>query len=171
MKIVTLSGKYGKLSILGPGIPRQEKSRLRTTSICACECGNIVTIRNTSIKSGLTISCGCVRSNNMKKIATKHGLISKHRKEYLVWLAMKQRCLNKNKKCYRNYGARGISFAKSWQDFSNFIRDMGPCPPGLTLDRINNDLGYSRENCRWADWFVQNRNKRKRRTRQQLETA
>jgi len=74
---------------------------------------------------------------------------------------MIQRCTTPSHKQWGNYGGRGITVCPEWFDFSVFIKDMGKRPPGLTLDRINNDAGYSKENCRWATPFQQVHNRRK----------
>lgn len=81
---------------------------------------------------------------------------------YKVWENMKQRCLNVSHKDYHHYGGRGINICDSWLDFENFYADMGDKPKDLSLDRINNDLGYSPENCRWADYRTQLTNQRLR---------
>lgn len=83
--------------------------------------------------------------------------------EYHVWAEMRARCRNKNNKRYERYGGRGIRVCESWNEeivgFDNFIKDMGRRPDGCSLDRINNDKGYSKENCRWASANIQATNK------------
>lgn len=80
---------------------------------------------------------------------------------YRSWESMKSRCKGTSSKCDRpNYFERGITFCKEWEYFSDFLSDMGIRPEGKTLDRINNDLGYFKENCRWATSSEQMRNKR-----------
>jgi hypothetical protein len=79
---------------------------------------------------------------------------------YYVWRSMKQRCLNKNHKNYDRYGGRGITVCDEWlNSFENFYRDMGDRPKGLSLDRIDNNKGYSKENCRWTTFKNQSRNR------------
>ena len=75
---------------------------------------------------------------------------------------MKQRCLNENNPRYADYGGRGIGVSDSWLIFENFFEDMGIRPLGLSIERKNNDLGYSKENCKWATLEEQSTNKRKR---------
>lgn len=79
---------------------------------------------------------------------------------YRVWMAMNERCNNPHNKRYDRYGGRGIKVATTWKDFANF-RDWSMAngyAPGLTIDRINNDLGYAPSNCRWVTRKAQNRN-------------
>ncbi len=78
-----------------------------------------------------------------------------------VWENMRSRCQNPNNPSFRNYGGRGIYVCQDWQDFETFAKDMGPRPPGFTLDRIDNDGPYAPWNCRWTDWKSQCRNQRK----------
>jgi hypothetical protein len=73
---------------------------------------------------------------------------------------MKQRCTNPNASGYENYGGRGIRYCDRWERFPNFLSDMGEPPPRTRLDRINNDGGYTPENCRWATYKQQQRNQR-----------
>ena len=88
-----------------------------------------------------------------------HGL--SNTKEYRTWISMKERCLNPNHRSYSYYGGRGILVCPEWiNSFKKFYEDMGEKPKGLTLDRINNNHSYSKENCRWATYHTQALNKR-----------
>ncbi len=87
------------------------------------------------------------------KIGLEHGhcIKGKNTKIYQVWISMRDRCNNPNNKAYKNYGNRGISVCDRWNSFENFLADMGKCPDGFVMDRINNDGNYETSNCRWID--------------------
>lgn len=128
---------------------------------CMCDCGQAVTVRTSSLRSGLTLSCGCLqaeRAAQSGRDSATHGMTDSD--TYHVWQSMKQRCENEKHECYDHYGGRGISVCERWQSFENFLVDMGECPDGLTLDRRDNNGNYEPGNCRWATWFQQNSNRR-----------
>ena len=82
---------------------------------------------------------------------------------YRSWQMMKNRCQNSTAENWKWYGARGITICKRWEKFENFLSDMGEKPKGKSLDRINNAIGYSPENCKWSSIKEQCRNRRSNR--------
>lgn len=123
---------------------------------CLCDCGNTVFVKTGPLVRGNNKSCGCLF--RPADWTATHGM-SKNT-TYKAWLGAKQRCTNPNYPKYHRYGGRGITICKRWLDsFENFLEDMGERPTGLTLDRIDNDKGYSKENCRWTTLKEQNRNR------------
>jgi hypothetical protein len=95
--------------------------------------------------------------------AFKHGQAraGKETRTYICWKNMKHRCLNPKNKDYSSYGGRGISVSPEWfSDYNAFFKDMGECPPGLTLDRIDPNGDYTAQNCRWVSILTQARNHR-----------
>jgi len=107
-----------------------------------------------------------VKRQQVGQRSLTHG--QSHTPTYTSWYAMKQRCSNPNNKVYKYYMERGIDFCERWRKFENFLEDMGPRPEGKTLDRIDNDKGYSIENCRWATHSEQRINQRRMKENNQI---
>lgn len=90
----------------------------------------------------------------------KHGHAGKRpSKTYYAWASMRQRCQNHKKKTWPYYGGRGIKVCERWAAFENFLIDMGVCPDGMSLGRIDNDGNYEPGNCRWENAAQQNKNR------------
>lgn len=128
--------------------------------LVACDCGNQKVISPRDVRSGHTKSCGCMSGKWRGEKTKTHGLTET--KEYRIWCHMLARCACKTDKKYPYYGARGITVCARWAtSFTAFLHDMGACPTQWhSIDRIDNDKGYSPDNCRWADAKVQSQNRR-----------
>ncbi len=110
---------------------------------CLCKCGSKHNTTLNSLQSGKSSSCGCLSKEKWKLAATKHGLSNHPIRK--VWEAMLDRCTNPKNKRYKNYGERGIKVCVEWLDLEAFAEDMLPFyKKGLTLDRIDNNQGYSK---------------------------
>lgn len=134
---------------------------------CACSCGGTITTAGSTLRDGRARSCGCSRADSKRR----HGHTTKTTMttEYKAWHAMRQRCGNPKNKRFPSYGGRGITVCERWETFDLFFADMGNRPKGKSLDRKNNDEGYSPENCRWATRFEQAQNTQ--RTKLSMEKA
>lgn len=127
---------------------------------CVCECGNIVTIISSSLISGNTKSCGCLRKELTSSRRSTHK--KSFSSEYNTYHHMIKRCYSKNHNSYDYYGGRGITVCDRWlESFENFYEDMGEKPsPKHSIDRINNDGNYEPDNCKWSTQSEQTVNSR-----------
>lgn len=149
--------KFGKLTVIAIHSRDKRKNLLWA---CQCECGGNTVANAYDLRVGKVKSCKCLSKRGMH---TTHGMArsgSKRSKEYNIWAAMLQRCNNPNDPNYSRYGGRGVTVCDEWKSFENFYADMGDKPEGKSLDRIDNDKGYNKENCEWRSLHEQSRNKR-----------
>lgn len=105
----------------------------------------------------------CDKPQHGKGLCSYHYQKATRTPTYQAFHQSKNRCLNPNNQRYKDYGGRGIKMCDRWagaDGYKNFIDDMGERPKGMTLDRIDNEKGYSPDNCRWATYETQNLNKR-----------
>lgn len=158
MQLIDITGqRFGQLTVLGYlGAKKWE---------CQCECGGAAVCLGSNLKRGNSTSCGCRLNGVLRKRNETHGL-SRH-PNYAIWCDMLGRCGNPNRKSFKNYGARGIEVCDRWRygeggmtGFECFLADVGSRPRGKSLDRVDNDRGYSPDNCRWASSAEQSRNRR-----------
>lgn len=159
--LIDLTGKkFGMLTVVG----RAPNRKGRTMWKCKCDCGNIVDVEASNLKSGHTTSCGCywyerVPSINHEK-NVRHGE-TKTRLHH-IWANMRYRCNNPKCHQYDDYGGRGIKVCEEWSDYEAF-RDWAlnnGYSDDLSVDRIDVDGDYEPSNCRWADNKTQSNNKR-----------
>ena len=145
----------------------REKGK-KAIAVCRCSCGNEKITLLAHVKNGGVKSCGCLKrevSSELGKANTTHGHSSPATRShtYRSWEKMKSRCFNKHDPSFKDYGARGITVCDEWLKFEVFLIDMGERPRGTTLDRIDVNGGYKKDNCQWATPKKQQRNKRNNR--------
>jgi hypothetical protein len=153
-RILDLTGqRFGRWVV----VSRAESAKSNNTRWnCICDCGTEKRVRAGDLTQGKSTSCRCYANELTKVRSVKHG--QSNTQVYSVWQAMISRTTNPTDKDYKRYLGRGITVCDRWRDYSNFLADMGERPPGLTLDRIDNDKGYYPENVRWTTHKIQSRN-------------
>lgn len=156
-ELIDMTGKtVGRLTIIG----RAPSVNGMAAWHCVCSCGNQRIAKGKHLRCGWVQSCGCymreLRSVNGKKHATHNATGTP---EFSSWAGMMDRCHNEKSNAYKLYGARGLHVCERWHDFATFLADMGPRPPGTSIDRIDNARGYEPGNCRWATATQQARNR------------
>jgi hypothetical protein len=127
--------------------------------VWSCTCGKEVIAKPSHVNGGKIKSCGCFRRKFIGDMFRTHGRGQDTNGAYSVWKNMLTRCNNPANEAYQYYGARGITVCPDWHKFENFLADMGEPPKGLTLERIDNDKGYYKENCKWATITEQRNNR------------
>ena len=152
-----MSKKYGKLTVIGEAEPLIDNRGYNIKMVkCLCDCGNIVILRELSIKNGNTKSCKCIRN--------KHNDFKTY--EYRCWVNFRQRCSNLNHPDFKHYGGRGIDYDPRYNDYINFKNDLIETiglrqNSKLSIDRKNNEKGYWKDNLKWSTKLEQVLNRRK----------
>lgn len=158
-RMINLTGQiFERLTVLGFDHCNGSNTFWR----CKCQCGNETIVASWKLRTGRTKSCGCYKSEQLSERNYKHGNINT--RAYQSWTNIKQRCYNITNQDYPNYGGRGITVDPAWMDsefgFQNFFNDMGECPINHSIDRIDVNGNYCKNNCKWATSIEQARNQR-----------
>lgn len=157
-----IGNKYGRLTAIKFAYKKKGKSYW----LFNCECKKNKIIQSNNVTAGKIVSCGCYLKEIRPIFASfnftnREGGKGRRTAEYRTWASMKSRCNNPKNYGYKNYGGRRIKVCKRWNRYENFLVDMGRKPSNNhSIERIDNNKGYFKKNCKWATRKEQNRNKR-----------
>lgn len=150
--------KFGRLTVVSCG---ENTNGGKSRWICDCDCGKRKekSVTRNDLVTGKVKSCGCLYKDSNKGRNVTHGKTGK--RLYRIWLSMRQRCNYSAGKSFKNYGGKGISVCEEWESFQNFYdwAMANGYSDNLTIDRKENDKGYSPDNCRWATMKEQQNNR------------
>ena len=158
-KVIDLTGqRFGRLVVLGFDKKSNDRQYMW---LCRCDCGDVVSVRGYSLRSGNTQSCGCLQKETNIKLRQTHGMTKT--RVYNIWKSMRQRCSIPSTSGYKYYGGRGIKVCNEWQDFEPFYKwaISNGYADNLTIDRIDVNGNYEPSNCRWITLKEQQMNTRR----------
>lgn len=159
MRKIDLVGQvFGRLTVIKEA--EQQTKSGQYAWVCKCSCGGDAVVAGHDLRKGHTQSCGCLQKERTSKAKKTHGM--RHSREYNIWTHVLRRCRCENAHNYGRYGGRGITVCDRWKSFENFFADMGECPDGFSIERVDNNGIYEPGNCIYADIFTQAKNKRTR---------